>query len=102
VKSKPLREIVPSLVSPSGKIDETSAPHRWSPENSEGKAAHGCEVEPGISALRANDLEQRFSDHERRHPNVVSVALANKNARIVWAMLARDEDYRPGQTAAGH
>ncbi|MFZ1725326.1 MAG: IS110 family transposase [Albidovulum sp.] len=37
---------------------------------------------------------------ERRHPNVVSVALANKNARIVWSMLARDEDYRPGQSAA--
>ena len=38
---------------------------------------------------------------ERRHPNVAAVALANKNARIVWSMLARDEDYRPGQAAAG-
>jgi transposase len=38
---------------------------------------------------------------ERRHPNVVAVALANKNARIVWSMLSRDEDYRPGQTAVG-
>jgi transposase len=32
---------------------------------------------------------------ERRHPNVVAVALANKNARIVWAMLASDKFYEP-------
>jgi transposase len=38
---------------------------------------------------------------ERRHPNVVSVALANKNARIVWQVLTSGEDYRPGQTAVG-
>ena len=30
---------------------------------------------------------------ERRHPNVVAVALASKNARIVWAMLSNDEIY---------
>ena len=32
---------------------------------------------------------------ERRHPNVAAVALANKNARIVWAMLSRDKPYEP-------
>jgi len=32
---------------------------------------------------------------ERRHPNIAAVALANKNARIVWAMLANDEVYKP-------
>jgi transposase len=37
---------------------------------------------------------------ERRHPNVVAVALANKNARIVWSILSRDEEYRPGQADA--
>ena len=31
----------------------------------------------------------------RRHPNVAAVALANKNARIVWAMLASDKFYEP-------
>ena len=31
----------------------------------------------------------------RRHPNVVAVALANKTARIIWAMLTRGEAYRP-------
>ena len=32
---------------------------------------------------------------QRRHPNVAAVALANKNARVVWAMLAGDKNYEP-------
>jgi transposase len=32
---------------------------------------------------------------ERRGKNRAAVALANKNARIVWALLARNEAYRP-------
>lgn len=36
---------------------------------------------------------------ERRHPNVVAVALANKNARIVWSVLARNEQYEPARGA---
>ena len=36
---------------------------------------------------------------ERRPARVVTVAMANKNARIAWAVLARGEVYRP-QTAA--
>lgn len=35
---------------------------------------------------------------ERRHPNIVAVALANKNARIVWSILSRGEFYRPDET----
>jgi transposase len=31
----------------------------------------------------------------RRNKNVAAVALANKNARILWAMLTRGEDYNP-------
>jgi transposase len=31
----------------------------------------------------------------RRHPNVAAVALANKNARTVWALLAHDREFRP-------
>ena len=31
----------------------------------------------------------------RRPTNVVLVAMANKTARIVWAMLSRGESYRP-------
>lgn len=31
----------------------------------------------------------------RSHPNVVAVALANKLARMAWAVLAKNESYRP-------
>jgi len=31
---------------------------------------------------------------DRRHKNVAAVALANKNARIVWALLAHDRHYQ--------
>jgi transposase len=38
----------------------------------------------------------------RRNPNIAAVALANKNARIVWALLAHGRDYRAGyRTARG-
>ena len=32
---------------------------------------------------------------ERRNKNVAAVALANKNARIVWALLAQNREYQP-------
>ncbi len=32
---------------------------------------------------------------QRRHPNVAAVALANENARIVWAMLSDDTASEP-------
>jgi transposase len=32
----------------------------------------------------------------RRNKNIATVALANKNARIIWAVLTRNEVYRPG------
>jgi len=31
----------------------------------------------------------------RRHTNVATVALANKNARIIWALLARGRSFHP-------
>ena len=31
----------------------------------------------------------------RRHPNVAAVALANKNARTIWALLAHECEFRP-------
>ena len=34
----------------------------------------------------------------RRHPNVAATALANKTARIAWAMLRRGTDYQPDMT----
>ncbi|WP_227272726.1 IS110 family RNA-guided transposase [Roseobacter weihaiensis] len=36
---------------------------------------------------------------DRRHPNVVAVALANKNARIVWAVLSGRTEYQMAFTA---
>ena len=31
----------------------------------------------------------------RRHPNIAAVALANKNVRTVWALLAHGRDFNP-------
>lgn len=36
----------------------------------------------------------------RRNKNVAAVALANKNARIIWALLAHERIFRPDYTAA--
>ena len=36
----------------------------------------------------------------RRHPNIAAVALANKNARIVWELLKHERDYRIGYQPA--
>jgi transposase len=36
----------------------------------------------------------------RRNPNVAAVALANKNARVVWALLGHQREYCAGQVAA--
>ena len=36
----------------------------------------------------------------RRNKNVAAVGLANKNARIVWALLAHDRVFRPDYTPA--
>lgn len=36
----------------------------------------------------------------RRHKNVAAVALANKNARMVWALLAHDREFQPDYAAA--
>ena len=37
---------------------------------------------------------------KRRHKNVAAVALANKNARIAWALLAHDREYTTGYAPA--
>jgi len=31
---------------------------------------------------------------DRRHPNIAAVALANKNARTVWALPAHGREFR--------
>jgi transposase len=52
------------------------------------------------SALRASpgklNRHSRWvaSLRERRGPNIAAVALANKNARVLWALLAHNDNYR--------
>jgi transposase len=45
---------------------------------------------------RRCDLRSRWVARlsERRGPNIAAVALANKNTRVLWALLTRDETYR--------
>ena len=56
-----------------------------------------------ISTAKSKDdrLSQWVTDlAERRHPNVAAVALANKTARIAWAMLRHGTDYEPNRMTA--
>jgi len=48
-------------------------------------------------AARKTDVRSRWLQGlmARRHRNVAAVALANKNARIAWALLAHGQSYRP-------
>ena len=50
-----------------------------------------------LHAARKTDARSRWlqSLMARRHRNVAAVALANKNARIAWALLAHEQSYRP-------
>jgi len=50
--------------------------------------------------IRARHRDDRLSRWvtniaTRRHPNVAAVALANKTARMAWAMLRNETDYDP-------
>jgi transposase len=48
-------------------------------------------------AARRRDQRSRWASRLKlkRGANVAAVALANKNARIIWALLTRGENYRP-------
>ncbi len=60
---------------------------------------HGARAVLGRSAGKTDTRSQWINRmRERRHPNVVAVALANKNARIVWSLLSTDQEYRQGHT----
>jgi transposase len=57
---------------------------------------HGARTALG-KAEGKQDPRSRWlaSLRQRRHPNIAAVALANKNARIAWAMLAGNVSYEP-------
>ena len=53
------------------------------------------------AAARKDDARSRWVTalSVRRNKNIATVALANKNARIAWAILSRGETYRPASQA---
>lgn len=60
---------------------------------------HGARAVLGRSAGKTDTRSQWINRmRERRHPNVVAVALENKNARIVWSLLSNGQDYSRGHT----
>lgn len=50
---------------------------------------NACKEKTDRKSLWIRDLTAR------RNKNIATVALANKNARIIWAFLRRDEQYQP-------
>jgi transposase len=60
---------------------------------------HGARAALG-NAGGKQDPRSRWlaSLRQRRHPNIAAVALANKNARIAWAMLAGNVSYEPARS----
>jgi transposase len=57
---------------------------------------HGARAVVRISAGRTDSRSQWVNDLvARRGTNRAIVAVANKNARIIWSLLAKGEDYRP-------
>jgi len=56
---------------------------------------HGARSVVRVSAHKAQPDPWLEGLLRRRHKNVPAVALANKNARIAWALLAHDRDYEP-------
>jgi len=58
---------------------------------------HGARSVLRTSKDKADRLSQWVTRlAARRHPNVAVVALANKTARMAWAMLKNGTDYQPG------
>ena len=62
---------------------------------------HGARSVIRTAKLKDDRLSQWVTSlAERRHPNVAAVALANKTARIAWAMLRHGTNYEPDYIAA--
>ena len=62
---------------------------------------HGARSVIRTAKLKDDRLSQWVTSlATRRHPNVAAVALANKTARIAWAMLRHGTDYEPDYVAA--
>lgn len=56
---------------------------------------HRCNVAIGLAWAAHNTGGQLAGTHVARKPRMlVAIALANKMARQIWAILTKDEDYR--------
>jgi transposase len=55
-----------------------------------------------LAARRRNDNKNGWLANllNRRHPNIAAVALANKNVRTVWALLAHGRNFKPNYVPA--
>ncbi|ARJ64581.1 hypothetical protein WV31_02200 [Magnetospirillum sp. ME-1] len=57
---------------------------------------HGARAVVRVAARRSDPFSQWINAlRERRGANRAIVAVANKNARIIWAMLRRHEEFQP-------
>jgi transposase len=62
---------------------------------------HGARAVVRVAERKADKADGWLSGLlGRRNKNVAAVALANKNARVVWALLAHGREYQPGYAAA--
>lgn len=61
---------------------------------------HGARSVIYRSTQRADADSWLFKLTNRRNKNVAAVALANKTARTIWALLAHDREFKPGYAAA--
>jgi transposase len=62
---------------------------------------HGARAVVNVSGGKSDTRSQWIMDKKQRADhNKAAVALANKNARIIWAVLAKDQPYRPASIAA--
>ena len=62
---------------------------------------HGARAVVSQAKHRDDPLSRWVNDiAKRRHPNVAAVALANKTARMAWAMLRNNTNYDPGLAVA--
>lgn len=55
---------------------------------------HGARIVIHHASKRADSCSWLNQMVARRNKNITAVALANKNARTVWALLAHDREYR--------
>ena len=57
---------------------------------------HGARAVVSQAKNRDDPLSRWVTDiAKRRHPNVAAIALANKTARMAWAILRHESDYDP-------